>query len=357
MCDCVASTHLSLPTIKIRNSSYSTTNQTHYHPHIHTKKSCRTRSLKLAAAAAKSSRNSDGELGFKEKERERLELEPEETGTKATDSGDLGFLEVEEGKREGRGEEDLVAVKEDGAVKIEEGSRRANRRRRGKQLIKRSNLLAKQVISIRSALSLGFVSQIWVDTANWVVVAVEVRPNLLSGEAERFLLEDVSQVGDVVLVENENVLETELKMAGLDTLVGYSVVTPGRQNIGKVRGYSFNINSGAVESLELDSFGISIIPSSLVSTYALPVVDVLEVISDIVVVHEAAASHIQRLTKGFWDPQNAGTRIDEVEEYSDYEDPAKPARGRRSRKTSGSQKFNPRINETEDDWNVPMDFL
>lgn len=32
----------------------------------------------------------------------------------------------------------------------------------------------------------------------------------------------------------------------------------------QVRGYTFNVNSGAIESLELDSFGISIIPSSLV---------------------------------------------------------------------------------------------
>ena len=38
--------------------------------------------------------------------------------------------------------------------------------RRGKQVIRRSNLLAKQVISIRSALSLGFVSQLWVDTSS-----------------------------------------------------------------------------------------------------------------------------------------------------------------------------------------------
>ncbi|KAI9187129.1 hypothetical protein LWI28_024784 [Acer negundo] len=35
---------------------------------------------------------------------------------------------------------------------------------------------------------------------DWVVLVVEVKPNLFSGEAERFLLEDVSQVGDVVLV-------------------------------------------------------------------------------------------------------------------------------------------------------------
>lgn len=32
-----------------------------------------------------------------------------------------------------------------------------------------------------------------------------------------------------------------------------------------MRGYNFSINSGAVEELEIDSFGLSIIPSSLVS--------------------------------------------------------------------------------------------
>ncbi|KAJ9694201.1 hypothetical protein PVL29_009938 [Vitis rotundifolia] len=163
--------------------------------------------------------------------------------------------------------------------------------------MRRSNMLAKQVISIRSALSLGFVSQLWVDTTSWMVLVIEVRPNLLSGELERFLLEDVSRVGDVVLVQDESVMDSEYKMLGLETLVGYNVVTPGRRNIGKVRGYTFNINSGAVESLELDSFGISLIPSSLVSTYALFVEDVLEVVSDTVVVHEVAASRIQRLTK------------------------------------------------------------
>ncbi|XP_062073011.1 uncharacterized protein LOC133777438 isoform X2 [Humulus lupulus] len=169
----------------------------------------------------------------------------------------------------------------------------------GRQVIRRSNLLAKQVISIRNALALGFVSQLWVDTTSWIVLFVEVRPSLLSGESERFLFEDVRQVGDVVLVEDETVIENEFKMVGLETLVGYKVVTPDRQNIGKVRGYTFNINSGAIESLELDSYGISIIPSSLVSTYALLVEDVLGVLSDAVVVHEAAATRIHRLTKGY----------------------------------------------------------
>ncbi|XLR00066.1 hypothetical protein S83_066264, partial [Arachis hypogaea] len=61
--------------------------------------------------------------------------------------------------------------------------------------------------------------------------------------------------------------------------------------------YTFSLNSGAVEELELDSFGLSIMPSSLVSTYSLLVEDVLEVVFDAVVVRKAAASRIQRLAK------------------------------------------------------------
>ncbi|KAF2306628.1 hypothetical protein GH714_019900 [Hevea brasiliensis] len=155
--------------------------------------------------------------------------------------------------------------------------------RRRRQVIRRSNMLAKQVISIHSALSLGFVSQIWVDTTS-------------------------------------------------------------------VRGFSFNVNSGAVELLELDSFGISIIPSSLVSTYALPIEDVLEVLSDTVIVHEAAASRIQKLTKGFWDAQNVSVSIDEIEGYSDSEISLGSDHGRSTRRSSRRQKFHPKIRESEDDW-------
>ncbi|KAL5738950.1 hypothetical protein ACOSP7_027900 [Xanthoceras sorbifolium] len=282
-----------------------------------------------------SSRNQDvfGELKFKE------ELD---------DVVDSKAVELKEEKRSEVGFEE----EEDG-VGLEKV-----RLRKGRQTMKRSNMLAKQVISIQSAVSLGFVSQLWVDTVSWVVLVVEVRPNLLSGEAERFLLEDVSQVGDVILVEDESVMENDFKMVGLDSLVGYRVVTPGRRNIGKVRGYTFNINSGAVESLELDSFGISIIPSSLVSTYALLLEDVLEVISDTVVVHEAAALRIQRLTKGLWDNQNARTSMDELEKYSDIERPDKFDHGRSKRRSFGRKKeFHPKTRETEDEWELPMDYL
>ncbi|KAK7340062.1 hypothetical protein VNO77_20754 [Canavalia gladiata] len=266
------------------------------------------------------------------------------------------------GKREcDLGEDDLVRlqgdVDEDGLKKDEEQVERFGgkvRVRKGKQVMRRSSLLAKQVISIRSALSLGFVSQLWVDTTSWMVLFVEVRPNLLSGDSEKFLLEDISQVGDVVLVQDESVIDNEFKMIGLETLVGYKVVTPSRRNIGKVRGYIFSINSGAVEELELDSFGLSIIPSSLVSTYSLLVEDVLEVVSDAVVVHEAAALRIQRLSKGFLGNQNVGISVDDVE---DYDAEQSETYGHISGgKSLGRKKPNQR-DWDEDNWELPMDYL
>ncbi|XP_027177304.1 uncharacterized protein LOC113776362 isoform X4 [Coffea eugenioides] len=202
--------------------------------------------------------------------------------------------EDEEGLDVGRPEPEEEEEEDSGGPVVCKGIAKGTRRR---QIMKRSTMIAKQVISIQSALSLGFVSQLWVDTNAWAVLFVEVKPNLLSSELERFSLDELAKVGDVVLVEDESVMENDFKLIGLETLVGYTVATPGRRNIGKVRGYNFDINSGVVESLEIDSFGISIIPSSLVSTYALLVEDVLEVLPDTVVVHEAAASRIQRLTK------------------------------------------------------------
>ncbi|GFP87406.1 hypothetical protein PHJA_000884300 [Phtheirospermum japonicum] len=254
--------------------------------------------------------------------------------------------------------DDKLVEQDSKSEELEIHRHRSSRR----QMMRISNVMAKQVISIRSALSLGFVSQLWVDTSSWVVMVVEVKPNLLSGDFERFLLKQIKQVGDVILVEDENVIEDDIKFVGLQTLVGYTVVTPSRQSIGKVRGYNFNINSGTVESLELDSFGISIIPSSLVSTYALFVEDVLEVSSDTIVVHEAAMSRVHRLTKGFWDGQSAGiSNDDQFEEQLDYH-------GKQDRRSVGYhtekrrrkpsvRKSRPKTRRSVDDWELPMDYL
>ncbi|KAG9136859.1 hypothetical protein Leryth_024094 [Lithospermum erythrorhizon] len=166
------------------------------------------------------------------------------------------------------------------------------------------------------------------------------------------------QVGDVLLVEDESVVEKEINLVGLETLVGYSVVTPAGQKIGKVRGYSFNVDSGGVESLELDSFGMSILPSSLVSTYALFTEDVLEVGSDTVVIHEDAVSSIQRLTKGLWGNQRAGNSTDETDDYPGFSrERTQSSSSLRRNKNISSKKLRQKVTEAIDKWELPMDYL
>ncbi|PSS23883.1 Nuclear receptor corepressor 2 like [Actinidia chinensis var. chinensis] len=294
------------------------------------------------------SRNSIPKLGFKDKEKDQFDFETEKTdkesrfgigvdnGTKASSRSGVKFINRSEKKKAGRLEsEDLVTTEEgsDGVGSKLEELERSNGGlvREGRQWMNRSNMLAKQVISVQSALSLGFVSQLWVDAVS---------------------------VGDVVLIQDESVMENEVKMVGLETLVGYNVVTPSRRSIGKVRGYTFNINSGAIESLELDSLGISIIPSSLVSTYALLVEDVLAVLSDTVVVHEAAASRIQRLTKGFWDSQRLRNSIDELGQHFEHGRPSVEFdEGQSRRKSFHKRKSHQTPRETVDDWDLPMDYF
>uniref|UniRef100_A0A2P2J8U1 Uncharacterized protein MANES_09G123200 n=1 Tax=Rhizophora mucronata TaxID=61149 RepID=A0A2P2J8U1_RHIMU len=170
------------------------------------------------------------ELGFKEKgEQQQLELDSrigrEPTmgnGQRMESSGILDILDMKGRQKiresgEGGEEQDLVRAGDEKPAP--ENGVAAAGGRRGRLLVRRSNLLAKQVISVQSARSLGFVSQIWVDIVSWVVLVIEVRPNLLAGEPERFLQEDVSQVGDVILVEDETVLEKDLKKGCLETLV------------------------------------------------------------------------------------------------------------------------------------------
>jgi hypothetical protein len=62
-----------------------------------------------------------------------------------------------------------AAVEGDGEREVEKGAGGTGmqrRRRPRRQMARRSALLAKQVISVRSARSLGFVSQLWIDAAS-----------------------------------------------------------------------------------------------------------------------------------------------------------------------------------------------
>lgn len=123
-----------------------------------------------------------GRLGLKDGGEERFELgtnrgggaeSREGSGIGGGDAAEGGNLGTEEpARRSGEAEEgEEVPLRSEGgdagvALRREEEPESRLRVRGGRQVMRRSSMVAKQVISIESALGLGFVSQLWVDTAS-----------------------------------------------------------------------------------------------------------------------------------------------------------------------------------------------
>lgn len=204
MCDCVPSTSISFSTTKfLKCSARNLRTQRTQIPFSRFKNA----SFQLVRSCSKASSdeigNASGELGFKDGENNYFELR--------RNRRDASLEKIEDGSTDGSSEEeDSNKFRRDGHLKT-----------RKRRVLRRSNMVAKQVISVESALGLGFVSQLWVDTTSvsmlaviwyillkiafifcdrsiyfilqWVLAVVEVRPSLLSGDSERFLLRDVKK--------------------------------------------------------------------------------------------------------------------------------------------------------------------
>lgn len=164
----------------------------------------------------------------------------------------------------------------------------------------RSDVVGKAVITRTSGLKLGVVRQAWVDASRWELVSLDVAPNALAiGESsDAVMLQSLRQVGDVVLVHDESVLESNLSTYGLNTLVGCELVTESGEYLGRVRDYLFHPDSGKVVDIVFDSLGVPLIPDSIVSTYSLNVVEVVTAGPGRIIAKEGAERRLEQLTSG-----------------------------------------------------------
>lgn len=76
------------------------------------------------------------------------------------------------------------------------------------QVIRRSDILNTQVITRDNGKRLGIVSQVWVDVDQREVVALSLRDSLISISSlpRNMYLNSINQIGDVILVDNEDVI-------------------------------------------------------------------------------------------------------------------------------------------------------
>jgi sporulation protein YlmC with PRC-barrel domain len=181
----------------------------------------------------------------------------------------------------------------------------------------RSDLLGTQVITRTTGKRLGVVSQLWVEVDSQEVVALSLRPNLLYGTPQPMMLSSIRQIGDVILVDDENVIE-DVDLDGYSSLINCEVITETGELLGKVRGFRFNIDSGKVDTLTIASIGFPLIPDQVVSTYELPIDEVVSSGPDRLIVYEGAEERMSQVTVGVLERLGIGKppwERDEAEQY------------------------------------------
>jgi sporulation protein YlmC with PRC-barrel domain len=156
----------------------------------------------------------------------------------------------------------------------------------------RSDIIGTQVITRTTGRRLGVVSQLWVDVDRGEVVALGIRDNILSkvlsGTEQIMLLSSIRQIGDVILVDDDTAIEDDISVAPYSTVINSEVITESGEVLGRVRSFKFDVVSGKVQSIVLASFGLPQIPDQVISTYELPVDEIVSSGPDRIIVFEGS---------------------------------------------------------------------
>ncbi len=181
----------------------------------------------------------------------------------------------------------------------------------------RSDLLGTQVITRTTGKRLGVVSQLWVEVDRQEVVALSIRPNLFYGTPQPMMLSKIRQIGDVILVDDENAIE-DVDLDGYSSLINSEVITETGELLGKVRGFRLNIDSGKVDTLTVASIGLPLIPDQIVSTYELPIDEIVSSGPDRLIVYEGAEERMSQVSVGILERLGIGKPPWERNESEQY---------------------------------------
>jgi sporulation protein YlmC with PRC-barrel domain len=190
------------------------------------------------------------------------------------------------------------------------------------ELRQRSDLLGTQVITRTTGKRLGVVSQLWVDVDHKDVVALSIRPSLFYGTPQPMMLSSIRQIGDVILVDDEDVIE-DVDLEIYSNLIGCEVITETGELLGKVRGFRFDVDSGKLDTITIASLGLPLIPDQVVSTYELSIDEVVSSGPDRLIVFEGSEDRMSQLTVGVLERLGIGKAPWEREE-DQYLAPIRP---------------------------------
>jgi len=168
------------------------------------------------------------------------------------------------------------------------------------QICQRSDILGTQVITRDRGKRLGVVSQLWVDIDRREVVAIGLRDNIfaVAGMPRFMFLSNVSEIGDVLLVEDESAIEDDVDVEVYSILINSEVITETGELLGRVRGFRFDPEDGKLVSIVIASLGIPQIPDQVLSTYELGIEEIVSSGPNRLIVFEGSEERLRQLSVG-----------------------------------------------------------
>ncbi|NJK73059.1 MAG: photosystem reaction center subunit H [Microcoleus sp. SU_5_6] len=168
------------------------------------------------------------------------------------------------------------------------------------QICQRSDILGTQVITRDRGKRLGVVSQLWVDIDRREVVAIGLRDNIfaVAGMPRFMFLNNVSEIGDVLLVEDESAIEDDVDVEVYSILINSEVITETGELLGRVRGFRFDPEDGKLVSIVIASLGIPQIPDQVLSTYELGIEEIVSSGPNRLIVFEGSEERLRQLSVG-----------------------------------------------------------
>ncbi|MGB2925375.1 MAG: PRC-barrel domain-containing protein [Limnothrix sp.] len=183
----------------------------------------------------------------------------------------------------------------------------------------RNEFINTQVITRNTGTRLGVVKDVLVDIDRREVVSLGLRDSMfsVSGMPKYMYLDTVSRTGDVILVEDEDVL-ADVDIEAFSPLINSEVITEAGEPLGRVRDFQFDLESGTVSSLIIASLGLPQIPEQVISTYELPIEEVISSGPNRLIVFEGAEERLSQITVGFLERLGIGRPPWEREEEDLY---------------------------------------
>jgi sporulation protein YlmC with PRC-barrel domain len=193
----------------------------------------------------------------------------------------------------------------------------------------RSELMGTQVITRDTGRRLGVVGEVVVDIDRREVVALGLRDNpltrFLPGLPRWMPLDRIRQVGDVILVDSSDSFAEGFNPERYSKVINCQVITESGNQLGRVLGFSFDIETGELTTLVIGALGVPLLGEGVLSTWELPVGEIVSSGTDRIIVYEGAEEKLRQLGTGLLEKIGIGGSSWEQEERERYRLGAVPA--------------------------------